>query len=185
MRGTEAGPDEHEDRWILNLRGRGVAGIAVDHRLTPALGEEWKVALEVPARLSSGPAHTSPGVLLVPETQDVAPVLPLFGTKVVSAVAFKSGTLRMVFGDGTHLRVRLMRISKRGRSQVPEAGCSCPCREAASRSGAPPQRMRIRKVGPRSIEDLPTGLRRDGPGWTALRSQSHDEVVCTLHRWAP
>ncbi|WP_371600927.1 DUF6188 family protein [Streptomyces sp. NBC_00564] len=99
----EAEPVEHDDRWILNLRGRGVAGITVDYRLTLALDEGWEVVLETPARLSSGPAHTNPGVLLVPETQDVAAALPLFGTKVVSAVAFKSGTLRMVFEDGTHL----------------------------------------------------------------------------------
>lgn len=101
--GTEAEPVEHDDRWILNLRGRGVAGIAVDYRLTLALDEGWEVVLETPARLSSGPAHTNPGVLLVPETQDVAAALPLFGAKVVSAVAFKSGTLRMVFEDGMHL----------------------------------------------------------------------------------
>jgi hypothetical protein len=100
---TEAEAVEHEDRWILNLRGRGVAGIAVDHRLTLALDEGWEVVLEAAARLSSGSALTDPGVLVVPETQDVAAVLPLFGRKVVSAVAFKSGTLRMVFEDGTHL----------------------------------------------------------------------------------
>ncbi|WP_326715659.1 DUF6188 family protein [Streptomyces sp. NBC_01474] len=100
---TEAEPVEHHDRWILNLRGWGVAGITVDYRLTLALDEGWEVVLETPARLSSGAAHTNPGVLLVPETQDVAAALPLFGTKVVSAVAFKSGTLRMVFEDGTHL----------------------------------------------------------------------------------
>ncbi|WP_327178591.1 DUF6188 family protein [Streptomyces sp. NBC_01335] len=100
---TETEPVEHDDRWILNLRGRGVAGITVDHRLTLTLDGCWEVALETPARLSSGPAHTNPGVLLVPETQDVAAALPLFGTKVVSAVAFKTGALRMVFEDGTHL----------------------------------------------------------------------------------
>ncbi|MFF3418818.1 DUF6188 family protein [Streptomyces sp. NPDC002698] len=100
---TEAEPVEHDNRWILNLRGQGVARITVDYRLTLALDEGWEVVLETPARLSSGPAHTNPDVLLVPETQDVAAALPLFGTKVVSAVAFKSGTLRMVFEDGTHL----------------------------------------------------------------------------------
>ncbi|MEU8953290.1 DUF6188 family protein [Streptomyces sp. NPDC048518] len=57
------------------------------------LDEGWGLVLETPARLSSGPAHTNPGVLLVPETQAVAAALPLFATKVVSAVAFKSGTL--------------------------------------------------------------------------------------------
>jgi hypothetical protein len=55
-----------------------VAGITVDYRLTLTLDEGWV-------------------------TQDVAAALPLFGTKVVSAVAFTSGTLRMVFENGTHL----------------------------------------------------------------------------------
>ncbi|MFE2937272.1 DUF6188 family protein [Streptomyces sp. NPDC059221] len=99
---TEAEPVEHEDRWILNLRGWGVTGITVDYRLTLAFGG-WEVVLETPARLSSGSARINPGVLLIPGTQDVAAVLPLFGTKAVSAAAFKSGTLRMVFEDGTHL----------------------------------------------------------------------------------
>ncbi|MFB6613328.1 DUF6188 family protein [Streptomyces sp. NPDC056367] len=99
---NEAEPVEHEDRWILNLRGRSVTGVTAGHRHTLTLGG-WEVVLETPARLSSGPARTNPGVALTPETQDVAAVLPPLGTKVVSAVAFKSGTLRMVFEDGTHL----------------------------------------------------------------------------------
>ncbi|MFE3271170.1 DUF6188 family protein [Streptomyces sp. NPDC059215] len=103
MTSTEADPVERDDRWILNLRGWGVAGITVDYRLTLALDEGWEVVLETPVRLSSGSAHVSSGVLLVPETQDVAAALPLFGMKVFSAVAFKSGTLRMVFEEGTHL----------------------------------------------------------------------------------
>ncbi|MEV7289298.1 DUF6188 family protein [Streptomyces sp. NPDC093252] len=100
---TEAEPVERDDRWILNLQGLDVVGITVDHRLTLALADGWEVVLETPARLSSGTAHTDRGVLLLPESQDVAPVLPLFGTKVVSAVAFTSGTLLMVFEHGTHL----------------------------------------------------------------------------------
>ncbi|WP_245726858.1 DUF6188 family protein [Streptomyces longwoodensis] len=100
---TEAEPVEHENRWILNLRGWGVTGITVDYRLTLALDDGWEVVLEAAAWLSSGPAHTDPGLLLLPETQDVAAALPLFGTKVVSTIAFKSGKLRMVFEVGAHL----------------------------------------------------------------------------------
>ncbi|MEU2867792.1 DUF6188 family protein [Streptomyces olivoreticuli] len=96
-------PVEHEDRWVLDLRGQGVVRIAVDHCLTLALDAGWEVVLEAPARLTSGTVRTDSGVLLSPETQDVASALPLFGATVVSAVAFKSGTLRLVFDDGTHL----------------------------------------------------------------------------------
>jgi hypothetical protein len=39
-----------------------------------------------------------------PESQDVAAVLPVFGAKVLSAVAFKSGTLRLMFDNGMQLR---------------------------------------------------------------------------------
>ena len=42
---------------------------------------------------------------LVPERQDVAPALALFGRRVLSSVAFKSGHLRLVFDSGYHLNV--------------------------------------------------------------------------------
>nr|WSX48063.1 DUF6188 family protein [Streptomyces sp. NBC_00974] len=100
---TEVEPFEHEDRWVLNLRGLSVARICVDFRLTLALDAGWEVVLETPARLLAGALHTSPGLPLTPESQDVAAALPLFGVKVLSAVAFKSGALRMVFDSGTHL----------------------------------------------------------------------------------
>ncbi|MFI1684159.1 DUF6188 family protein [Streptomyces sp. NPDC020794] len=100
---TDEGPVEHEDRWILNLRGMSVTKISVDFRLVLILDSGWEVALEAPVSLSRGTAHTGPSVLLKPESQDVAPALALFGAKVLSAVAFKSGTLRLVFDTGHHL----------------------------------------------------------------------------------
>lgn len=103
MTSNETEPVEHEDRWVLNLRGVRVSRVSIDFRLTLTLNSGWEVALEAPARLSSGSVRTDPGVLLTPETQDVAVALPLFGLTVLSAVAFKSGTLRMVFEEGTHL----------------------------------------------------------------------------------
>jgi hypothetical protein len=100
---AEESPVEREDRWILNLRGMSVIKISVDFRLVLVLDSDWEVALEAPVYLSHGAVHANPSVLLKPESQDVAAALVLFGAKVLSAVAFKSGTLRLVFDTGHHL----------------------------------------------------------------------------------
>ncbi|MFE7572324.1 DUF6188 family protein [Streptomyces sp. NPDC057539] len=96
-------PNEDEDRWVLNLRGLTVTRVSVDFQLRLTLDSGWEVILEGPTRLTSGSAHADLGVLLTPESQDVAAALPLFGATVLSLVAFKSGGLRMAFDDGTHL----------------------------------------------------------------------------------
>lgn len=101
---TEEGPVEHDDRWILNLRGMRVTRISVDFRLVLVLDSGWEVTLEAPVSLSQGTARTSPSELLKPESQDMAAALALFGAKLLSAVAFKSGTLRLVFDTG-HLLI--------------------------------------------------------------------------------
>ncbi|MFE5894783.1 DUF6188 family protein [Streptomyces sp. NPDC056462] len=49
------------------------------------------------------PATTPRRCWLKPESQDVAAALVLFGAFVLSAVAFKSGTLRLVFDTGHYL----------------------------------------------------------------------------------
>ncbi|MFI5672542.1 DUF6188 family protein [Streptomyces sp. NPDC051704] len=100
---TEQGPVEHEDRWILNLRGLPVTRILVDSRLTLVLGSAWEITLEAPVHLSYGSILANPPSVLNPETQDVAAALPLFGAEILSAVAFKSGALRLVFNTGMHL----------------------------------------------------------------------------------
>ncbi|WP_374215598.1 DUF6188 family protein [Streptomyces drozdowiczii] len=77
-----------------------------DHRGLPAragLDSNGEVALEAPVDLSHGTARANPSVLLNPESQDVAGALALFGANVLSAVAFKSGTLCLVFDTGHHL----------------------------------------------------------------------------------
>ncbi|RAG83812.1 hypothetical protein DN069_20455 [Streptacidiphilus pinicola] len=101
-------PTELDDRWILNLRSLSITQITVDFRLTLALSSDWLVTLETPAELMQGPGRTesNPGFRLTPETQDVAPALTLFGSKILSAVAFKTGTLRLVFDNGMHLKCR-------------------------------------------------------------------------------
>ncbi|MFI1286474.1 DUF6188 family protein [Streptomyces sp. NPDC020858] len=100
---TEESPVEHEDRWILNLRGMRVTKISADFRLVLVFDSDWQVALEAPFSLSHGAVHAGQSVLLNPESQDVTAALDLFGAKVLSAVAFKSGTLRLVFDTGLRL----------------------------------------------------------------------------------
>lgn len=55
---TEVEPAEHEDRWVLNLRGLSVARISIDFRLTLALDAGWEVVLEAP--LGSRQGHSTP-----------------------------------------------------------------------------------------------------------------------------
>lgn len=110
--GTQVEPVEHEDRWILNLRGKSVVRISIDVRLTLVLDTGWEVVLEALARPSTGPLRTSPGLPLTPESQDVAAALPLFGAKVLSAVVFKSGALRMVFDSGGSTGWQTMRLAR-------------------------------------------------------------------------
>ncbi|MDX6742929.1 DUF6188 family protein [Actinocorallia sp. A-T 12471] len=102
---TPAWPIEHEDRWLLNYRGLLITKISIDYRLTLLLGADVEVVVECPARISHGPLSNpkNPSTAVVPERQDVAAALSLFGAKVLSAVAFKSGGLRMVFDTGLHL----------------------------------------------------------------------------------
>lgn len=98
---------EHEDRWILGLRGLNVTRIIIDDQLSLLLGSDALVVLEGPCRLSQGPAAgDGPQKMLDPGRQDVAAAVALFGAEVVSAVAFKAGSLRMVFDNGLHLSCR-------------------------------------------------------------------------------
>lgn len=104
---NESAFEEHEDRWILGLRGLAVTKISVDFQLTLLLGSEAWVILECPFRLGQGSAGSDNlQEILDPGQQDVAATLALFGAKVLSAVAFKAGSLRLVFDSGLHLNCR-------------------------------------------------------------------------------
>jgi hypothetical protein len=96
------------DRWILPYRGRRVSQLRIDTRLCLLLEEGCEIAIEGEATLTQGSLHAPDAVpvLLVPQRQHVAPAIELFAKQVLSAVAFKSGTLRLVFDDGKHLNVR-------------------------------------------------------------------------------
>ncbi|MFI1395912.1 DUF6188 family protein [Streptomyces sp. NPDC020681] len=104
---SESGFAEHEDRWILGLRDLTVTKISVDHQLSLLLGSDACVVLECPCQLSQeSAAKGGPQEMLDPARQDVAAALALFGAKVVSAVAFKTGTLRLAFDNGLQLNCR-------------------------------------------------------------------------------
>jgi hypothetical protein len=98
---------ESEDRWLLPYRGCTVTQVRVSYQLTLILDNGAEVQLETEVMLSDGPLG-SPGASaarLVPEGQDAAPALSLFGAKVLSSVVFKTGGLRLVFDTGSHLSV--------------------------------------------------------------------------------
>ncbi|MFJ8743244.1 DUF6188 family protein [Embleya sp. NPDC127516] len=99
---TDTNPVEYPDRWILNLRGRRVAKVALEPHPAVSLDSEWEVVLKCPALLSHGSALTNPGLPLTPTSRSIAS--QLLATSVLSAVAFKSGALRMVFDAGLHLK---------------------------------------------------------------------------------
>ncbi|GAA2742037.1 DUF6188 family protein [Kitasatospora cinereorecta] len=98
---TDTNLVEHSDRWVLNLRGQRIARVSTDPHLTLSLDSGWDVGVESPALLSNGSVRTNPGLPLTPAAQDMT--LQLLGASALSAVAFRSGALRMVFDTGLHL----------------------------------------------------------------------------------
>ncbi|MFG2820958.1 DUF6188 family protein [Kitasatospora sp. NPDC048365] len=103
---SESMPAEHEDRWIMNLRGLAVTEISAGYQLVLRLDSDARVVLGCPFKLTHGVGDGRQDVLLGPGRQDVAAVSGLFGAKVLSAVAFKTGSLRLVFDNGRHLNSR-------------------------------------------------------------------------------
>ncbi|MFE6871661.1 DUF6188 family protein [Kitasatospora sp. NPDC057692] len=100
---SETSLAEHEDRWIMNLRGLAVTQISVGYHLFLHLDSDARVDLGCPFKLTQALGEGRQEVLLDPGKQDVAAALGLFGAKVLSAVAFKTGSLRLVFDNGCHL----------------------------------------------------------------------------------
>ncbi|MER5783297.1 DUF6188 family protein [Streptomyces mobaraensis] len=96
--------EELDDRWLIRLRGVPVVAATQtsDGRgLTVTFGSGAVLTTSGPTLLTDGPA-TAPGAVALP-TQEV---VSLIGSTVLSAVAFKFGSLRMVFSTGHHLNVR-------------------------------------------------------------------------------
>lgn len=119
--GTE-GIEEHDDRWVVGLRGTVVVAVdAVDlprDVLTVALSDGAVLTVSGPVLLTDGPA-SAPGAVALPAGE----ARLLVGAAVRSAVAFKNGSLRMVFGTGHHLNVRAAEPASRIRLWKPGAYC--------------------------------------------------------------
>ncbi|WP_203694382.1 DUF6188 family protein [Catellatospora coxensis] len=97
---------EHDDRWVLPFRGLTVTQIQIDFAFGLNLDDQGAVRISNTATLGWVNIAAHPDkVVLEPERQDVAAGLQLFNTQVTSAVAFKSGALRIVFANGRKLTV--------------------------------------------------------------------------------
>ncbi|WP_346538590.1 DUF6188 family protein [Micromonospora sp. DPT] len=97
-----------EGRWLLPYRDMQVVQIRGSYQLTLVLDGGAQVDMESESLLTDGPL-TAPDALpvrLLPEHQEVAPALSLFGAKILSSVVFKTGALRLVFSTGAHLNVK-------------------------------------------------------------------------------
>jgi hypothetical protein len=99
---------ELDDRWLLPYRDMQVIQVRVSYQLTLLLDSGVQLDIETEALLTHGSLSAPDAVptRLVPERQEVAPALALFGAKIVSAVAFRSGSLRLIFETGSHLNVK-------------------------------------------------------------------------------
>lgn len=89
------------DRWRIGLRGRPVLTVSrTEAGLSVTFADEVVLTVCGPTLLTEGPV-TAPGAAAVTgEAWN-----RLVGTTVLSAIAFKSGSLRLVFSTGHHLNV--------------------------------------------------------------------------------
>ena len=100
------GLTELDDRWLLPFRGLAVTRVVVDFQFGLVLDAGCTVSIGGLGTLSWTSEGRTPGTAeLRPASQEVAAGLTLFGARVMSAVAFKSGVLRLAFSSGCLLRV--------------------------------------------------------------------------------
>ncbi|WP_371476812.1 DUF6188 family protein [Kitasatospora sp. NBC_00315] len=90
----------------MNLRGLAVTKISVGYQVLLHLESDARVDLGCPFTLTQGVGDGRQDVFIDPGRQDEAAALGLFGAKVLSAVAFKTGSLRLLFDNGCHLTGR-------------------------------------------------------------------------------
>lgn len=97
---------ELEDRWILGLREGIVDSVVRGPELVLALDTGAEIRVSAGALITLGPV-TAPDaeVTRISELTDDQ-LLGLVGARVLSAVAFKSGSLRVVFSTRHHLNSR-------------------------------------------------------------------------------
>jgi hypothetical protein len=103
----QAGAIERADRWSLPYQDMRVTQLRLDAQLTLVLDEWTEIVVGSPATLVRGttPESGAISVRLAPHRQEVAGALDLFGARIVAAVAFKDGRLRLLFDGGEQLHV--------------------------------------------------------------------------------
>lgn len=102
----EARAQELPDRWILLLRGSRVTGVAWGDRVRFGLDPPGEIAVGAGALITDGPL-AAPGVQARTLGElGQGEVVRAVGARVLSAVGFKNGALRVVLDNGWHLNVR-------------------------------------------------------------------------------
>jgi hypothetical protein len=99
----QVGAIERPDRWSLPYQDLRVTQLRLDALLTFVLDDVAELTVSCPALLIRGP--TGGTVRVAPHRQEVAGALELFGTRVLAAVAFKDGRLRLLFDGGVQLHI--------------------------------------------------------------------------------
>jgi hypothetical protein len=104
---AQAGVVERADRWSLPYQDLRVTQLRLDAQLTLVLDEAAEITVGCPAMLIRGPTLGSRPmpIRIAPHRQDVSGALELLGARVVAAMAFKDGRLRLLFDGGTQLHV--------------------------------------------------------------------------------
>jgi len=101
------GAVERTDRWSLPWQDMRVTQLRLDAQLTLVLDESTEIVVGCPATIVRGttPESGAISVRLAPHRQEVAAALDLFGARVLAAMAFKDGRLRLLFQGGDQLHV--------------------------------------------------------------------------------
>lgn len=109
---------ELDDRWILGLRGMRVESAAFAQFALLILEGGAEIAFNDGAVISKGSVKGDGYSFEFREKADEGLGF-LVGAEVLSAVAFKSGSLRVVFDSGWHLNVRSSDDGAYARVRVP------------------------------------------------------------------
>jgi hypothetical protein len=104
---NDLGAVERPDRWALPYHTMRVTQLRLDAQLTLVLDEFTEIVVGCPATLRRGPTLESGAisVRIAPHRQEVSGALDLFGARVLAAMAFKDGRLRLLFDGGDQLHV--------------------------------------------------------------------------------
>jgi len=96
---------ELEDRWILPLRGNVVTRIDAGEKTVFALDSDVQIIVGDRAYFTAGSSSGSTVARIELRQHDQRTLAKSVGTRVLSAVGFKSGALRVVLSSGWHLNV--------------------------------------------------------------------------------